>query len=126
MEVKISPRSAKWPPGVVAEAAFCENGRPSRNTAISDPNAHPALPESSLFVPFGRTSRPKALPKRRQKHVSKKGSTKSSKVLQRWSKEELKFGVFLRFLGVPAQSGLTWLPQWILSSKMKFQGPFFR
>ena len=75
MEVKIGPRSAKWPPGIVAEATFCENVRPSRTTAISYPNAHPALPESSLFAPLGRTSCPKALPKRRQKNALEKGAT---------------------------------------------------
>ncbi len=46
--------------------------KPSPNTAISVWIAHPTLPESSIFAPFGTKSRPKARLERHQKTSQKK------------------------------------------------------
>ena len=71
MDVKIAPKSTKWPPRGVPEATFCENGRPSPNTAIIVQIAHPTPPGSFHFVPFGPKRRPKALLERRRKTAKK-------------------------------------------------------
>ena len=89
MEAKIAPKSLKRPPGGVSEATFCENGRPSPNTAISVRIAHLPSPESSMFAPFGPKSRPKALLERHQKNVSKQ-MPKSLQKSSKWSPKRVR------------------------------------
>ena len=111
MEANIAPKSQKCPLVDVWDATFCENGRPSPNTARHGPNACPAPPESSIFAPFGPNSRPKALLERCLKNVSNKNAKKSPTVTKMETQQGGGFAQFCYFWAPKRHPGARGCPE---------------